>query len=1311
MNISKNYFYCLTSKDLKLETDYIISNEIKYLDNVDIKSFTVEVKDSDSDTLYSTNEESSGNNGHWQILSVVRRIRDDGTIVSEKIKENVSDLYNNGDFYTRVSYAPTYYNGSSDIQSYVGLDRNYNFALDNGYGRYEIDFYLFLHVDNVEHPDSYITVSAGNRTHPSLAIAKMTKVINLFEKVKGNITATSPSFNWSAYNIKDDDVSSPSSFLTGTLNTNAVFQSDWEIYKFSTNEFIKTTEGFDIVESSENTIKLSNFEGISRTFLIGKTIKGKSSKRSGSNETFIYFMYGSPYTGSYQGDPANYWGAEVSFKLPRVSLTTFEFDNNSIEDYETSILNIDIVDFIDGELRVRQDFSSTYNSVIVTGEMWAEVISKFYNSYIQIEYKSTGQIYKKYVYTGSNTYIEIPKGEFTVKLISEPKISTDNSLHDWSSTYYSPEGVLGDSDIINVVVLDKLSGADTDIKFLKLHSSELFNNIQYHDYFPYGVYHEGEEFLQLSENDITFYGDVSNTQNSIVSIPSSIKEKNLFVKENYTRTITGVNYVNDYWKLVYTGDSIEYGARHIVFSNPLTSTTSGVILPTGTYKVKEVGNGFLILDYSKNPRSITNVSEEDLTYNTFDFSKYYWNEVFSTPIGVYSDLVVEEGNNIKNLSISDIHVVPSEEDYLAVQHIFPAVSIDDVLEESTSIKITISSELENIKVGGLVSISGFDTDAGDYNLNGDFLIKEVEDSTNLHITNLDGSVPILTGTFAENSTISKTILFGETYGTDGVSNVLVFPKRETHMFKIEKVELVGTNIYNISIDKEISLKKGKYQLVLLNRNNTTIHENLYNKLWKQTEMHRGNLLGDTFIDNYLNYEGSFYAGIKNQLSALLPSDNEFKSPFILLSLEEQITDRISTELGEEVEIILPLLNLQGEEPLFINNLYELATDTTSIGCYSPLRYKCKTTSSDIIGYVLHDLNLVLISDPETVTALSYNGNRNFTLKSPIIPESNTENIKNPTETDPIRINFIENNNGVALITTSTPHRFVEGEKIYIKNISGATAVESTPNNMIYVRTIKTSNSFTVSNTPNGAEIILTTSALTGSGICYSDKLEFEYFITYYTKDQDSGCISLPYSNLTSFNFNNQVLKFELPKHELNSDFLVKIIVGKYLTHPSEPSNIIGIDKTSTKVLEHDYQYMSNVDPTETTINYSDYESAPLYDLKTTPKLYENLLPIPNTFFTGKPHLLLGNASHVESVDQFRCTFNLTIPANRWNKSTNPTFDSTNDTHNRKLISEISFHIEDSNREVETMPVICAKIAPPVSKDNLSDLDIKLNLDF
>lgn len=1253
MSIKKNNFYCLTTDKLLLETDYIYdfnseSSPYPYsflnsLNNaITIKNITVEVEDiidkksiiynTDNEGGTTTNSDGVVVQNHWQTLVIINKKNDAN---STKVLNNFKDIYATGDFYTKLSDKEDFGSGNNDNYGIQGPNSKYEFSLDKGPGVYEIDFYLFLHINKKNHSDSTIVVP----NHPELAIAKVTKTIELFQEVKAELSMKCSDVSTitdvkdglvttsSSINIKDNSYictykgigfnvvqNSNASKVTLTvanqLGFDSAIQSDWELYSICESQSFKPiTTQYLLTSKNVNYIDLHTFKQ-QCSIIVGKKIVGKSSEKTGPNEKFIYTRIEARTNGmGYNGKEA--------FYLPSLKLQTKE-DTTKIQLTDITRLTVSLSsDLIKPGSRYHYYPAPVDGTTDNLSFEEAQLILKKYVTFtLTITSVTKAYILKSYTFISDQPQVvELPEGKWDISVKANYPLS--GGYYDESNNliFSNSDSCLGDFDSIPSITIEaKANTLTTDLKFQGLHKSELFKdiNIIYHNYYPYGAYYEGFTILDSIQSP-EFYGT---------------KELSLL---NYTNTLT----------------------------SPLVKKNL----------------------FSKNA------------------DKYFWDEVFSSPIGVY-----------QNTAIKNNEIAQSQICYV----------------------------------------------------NGSFGGNSTPEFNQISIYISDNHVVPTVGDFIVFQLLPLQTTLKPSTGTDGVNSIEVVKNTLSYIFQITNSENYDSKIpqrFTLTLDKSIELKKDSYySIILLNRNNSALNENLYSNLWNQYEIHRSQLLGDVPADNsvkqkknnYINYKSNSYSGIKSQIQNLLPETDVIKSPFIILNLEEQIKDAISTIQGDEIKLELPLLTLQSkilatdgftssilENPIFVNDLSKVTIDSTSLGSYSPLVLETQLgipSAKKTYGYVLHDLNLILISDPEVVMALGYNSNRNYTLLEPEVISVNDVNI---TSINPIKISNItyDTLTKVTTVTTASTHPYSTGDKVHITDVLGITQLDVSMDNLVIVTGIVNQTMFTITDIEQNP-IVVTNAYIKDSGITYSNKPKYQYFLTYLVNDKN--CTTLPFNTLIPFNFKNDQVTFYLPDNALDLDFETKVIVGEYAIYGqgvdkttdiqnvkfvnytvSPIHNSLTSDKIGQTITVSLVDYNSSNDSYKITnfdskaAGYTDVNGNPTYPNFFEPNALFRLesLPADKSYFTGMPHILLGNLSYKESVVQFGLTFNLKIPADKWNKSVNPTIEEGNYLHNKKMISEIAFHINDSTGNIDSIPVVYSKIAPPIVKDNLTDLSVQISLEF
>lgn len=563
------------------------------------------------------------------------------------------------------------------------------------------------------------------------------------------------------------------------------------------------------------------------------------------------------------------------------------------------------------------------------------------------------------------------------------------------------------------------------------------------------------------------------------------------------------------------------------------------------------------------------------------------------------------------------------------------------------------------------------------------------------------------------------------------------------------------NIVNMNggVDEGVSTPgDGKYYFVtLLNREGSTVNRELFTDTWQLKEIHKQQLLGDPYSyagtlqrtgrKNYLYYGGADGLGVQHLLKDIIDTK---KTPFVMLEYYDEVKDRIYSAINT-VEIDFPNIMLQGEQTdtiLINSDPSALLFDDKGVGYYHGLYLKNGVDSVTRYGWVFFDLRIVIIDHPEMVTAMGYNSNRNYTLPSPTVTQpGNTTAYVVPSN---LQVAFIDSASalGPIEITTNVTHGLVSNQQVTIAGVVG----EVNANGTFYI-SVTATNKFELF-----SDILLTT-AIAASGYPYATdpnpfpnngtivgtQLPYQYFLTYRVNGAHYD--TLPYAELIPFNFRNLSnsnlidntstglinLNIAAFTHLVDTNVIegfnaetMQLIIGEYDGTISTSGysvtgikNVVLMDKVNLKT--------TNVQDVVHALGYSlsDYETrrddittAYLYNIKDNPyeKIY-SVNPLPATLFTANNKWFLGNATWQSQVSKHRLSLEVTIEAEKWNGTTNPSFVPGDPLMDKKLISEIAFLIKDSNLITQDEPYIYGKISPPIQKDNLSDVRLLVTLDF
>ena len=448
-------------------------------------------------------------------------------------------------------------------------------------------------------------------------------------------------------------------------------------------------------------------------------------------------------------------------------------------------------------------------------------------------------------------------------------------------------------------------------------------------------------------------------------------------------------------------------------------------------------------------------------------------------------------------------------------------------------------------------------------------------------------------------------------------------------------------------------------------------------------------------------------------------------------------------------------------------------EDNNIGKYNGLYMKHDTGFNKRYGWVLYDLRLVVIDDSEFATALGYNSNRNYTLPAPAFVPGTGNNLLNVGNGTNLDITGASNTNPI-VITVSTPYSLPRGTKLFISGVSGNTAangdwfiteVYGAPNVYkfelwsvmpTYIGAIRTVGT--------GVSVDGTTSGLfVNNGAGYSGEVSsglpnYSYFYTYRLRNLRNNSV-MPYSKITPFNFalggnvnntsgalyatipaflwyNQQTATdiYDLGFQMLGSSvgYGIDMIIGKYVTNPSDPINptaIIGISDVMCipiSTLINPYTGSPLIGTGITVMKVQDYDAAVTssatfgmtdytFDLLNVTPLY-TYNPgdtLPATLLSGNGLWTMGNIIYRNHVAINRAKMSITIPADSWNSSTNPTYSpSTNSFVTDKYISEVALLLDvDSIGNSDMGPMVYAKISPAIKKNQEMDLEIDLDIDF
>lgn len=834
----------------------------------------------------------------------------------------------------------------------------------------------------------------------------------------------------------------------------------------------------------------------------------------------------------------------------------------------------------------------------------------------------------------------------------------------------------------------------------------IFPNIVLDQTLPGAWYHGGNPLIPT--DTIKIHGvNVVNVSNSQSEVVSDYIQKGLFeLRKGNEITITSV---------VSSGNTTIITINDLLTLpiNSYIELQNVVNIPNGYYKIVAISGpltGYNTFEINFDSSLLT----LGVNYNsTISSHQYYWDEVYTTPLGLYAardtsmvnpnfyEFIVT-GNDSEFLSIyiDDPNIIPKEGDSLVIQRFFQTVN----------------------------------------------------SFTNTSTTDGINNVP----TYSESETYTFTITNVSSTSFPGATPV---PYTE----------------YQLTLDKSfapIISNPGqlteKYMFVLLNREGTTSNKELLTDVWDITEVHREQLLGDPYDysgtlspvgrKNYLNYKGAEKLGFRQLLSGIL---EEGTSPFIVLSHEDNVKDRLYKGVGD-VEVHFPTIMIQNEKgPVVLSNINALnvinpiLTDSNGVGDYSGLYMKYSDTTSPIrYGWVFYDLRIIVIDHAELVFSLSYNSNRNFTLPAPVISTSNSAVY--PTKSNPLIITGVSGNTTPTPITITCAgnHNLSDGDEVFIEDVLGNTAANTTLTIPYYIQVVD-SVSFKIYQDSLLTTPVVSNNTYLGGGVMYSTKLPYEYFLTYRLKTKHYK--TAPYAKITPFNFelggvlsqnllSSVTVGFEFLSHLVDYDTTLnptgiqegyeaneyEVIIGKYkqslinsevsdgiedvvVIQPAEslknllnPPYILNVQNTS-----HSFNYTKNF--YDATVNNIPGPPNQSYDLlnNTDEYIYNLSSSLPSTLFTSENIWNLSLIKYKQAITQYKLTFEVVVPADKWNSTQNPSFESGNLLMTSKFISEIEFLIEDSSNlgEVIDSPYVYAKIAPVLKKTNEGNIVLRVELDF
>ena len=845
-------------------------------------------------------------------------------------------------------------------------------------------------------------------------------------------------------------------------------------------------------------------------------------------------------------------------------------------------------------------------------------------------------------------------------------------------------------------------------------------------------------------------------------------------------------------------------------------------------------------------------------------SSFLWDEIYSAPLGYYTvvpyaDVLTEPtysfgiDGNLMKIRPNDVNIVPKVGDYIVMQlvptgFLKPTTAgmdgstsgedwVGEFSDGVNNFPVIKNTETYQFKIKEVTFENPADPGVTTYDysfrvvgLEEDFNVLSIEGNTiDTLFTFTQGSADAIAtiingfgigqwtavydtgvvpgseqvGSLTFYSTNNTNVLTGEMLYNEVVSgNVdysIEFPFTFTHE---QHNPIIGTEtIYTLVLDKSINVTTAEeYAIVLLNRENTGLQKELFYDTFEAVEIHKTQLLGDSFSNtsiisplgrkNYINYNNAPYLGLRTLLNGVITAKaHQFlETPLMIFDIDEDIKDRFlprESNLSDYTfEFKLPTLMLQQDtnnNKNILVNYSAIRNDVGGVGKYSGLYLKWDTTTSKRYGYIFYDLRLIVIDDSELVTALSYNSNRNYTLPKPIVQSQGNVTI-NLTSATNLNIIGLESQSGPqqdpggpvgtnpCVIIVDGVHGLQTGSAITITGVRtivpGSNLIhDSAINGVKYIKRYYTNP---VSQTGERLDRFylfddaalsigtieegdLVSNGLTAGNI-KGATLDYNFFFTYRLKNNRYSSI-LPYANLTSFNFASTLggkdidnvdgsLFVQIPKLTYlnftdvdgeNAGYAMEdfeFIVGEWETaNTDRPFEITGFKN----VVVMSVQALTTPDlPTNSAssdfvIRKSDYNTSvaemgnglgaydfgandvgdPTYDLVNNMKHYDMTVgTLSSTLNTAQGKWTLGNVKYRTQVEQYRSKLSISIKADEWNDTTNPTYDPESSFMTSKYISEVAICDPSSDE-----PLIYAKIAPPIKKTADLDIILKLNLDW
>lgn len=711
--------------------------------------------------------------------------------------------------------------------------------------------------------------------------------------------------------------------------------------------------------------------------------------------------------------------------------------------------------------------------------------------------------------------------------------------------------------------------------------------------------------------------------------------------------------------------------------------------------------------------------------------EYFWSDTYCTPLGIYTvaDNVAnwdfEVSDEIIRIETNDVNSIPMEGDYVIFNAVTDGYTGYTNGDPSSRLKLFKGKALFQAKILEVIILGG----------NGVDTQFQLRLDKSFDADNAEKFAIVLLN--RDNTDIQKELFYD------------TFEQIEVH-----RKQLIGDPYNNVN---NINKPKGRKNHLYYGG-----HESLgYNNLLKPIINNSDTPIVIFDINDEVKDRFSFYPNTYDSDNKPLDVNFEMHLPGVLINGNTFTTSSGSTSPVDANGNVLENIFITTED-------YE--NDTSGVGKYAGLYLKTDTNKTRRYGFVFYDLRIVVIDHPELATVLGYNSNRNYTLPTPTfkIGAANALpnlgigvniNIVNATNTSPI------------VIETDTPHRLQRGTKVVISGVTGNTSANG---EWYVDNLYPTSDPYRFEiwaqlpqYNPDGTRVIpLTGTATVGNGIFINNGVgnsgiivgalpAYSYFYTYRIRDKYNRQV-MPYAELINFNFttNNIIdnnagsLFVNLPKlnwdrgsnnltsYDLGIDTLsvgsdssygVDIIIGQYdrdNSDPLNPTKIKGIKNVmcipiaelnepfiGTPVTGFNIEVKKIQDYDRVVLDTNNLVQNYKFDLYNNLKLYNySVNTLSETLLVGGGMWNIGEIIYRSHVDVSRLTIDISVPANKWNDSTNPSFrPSQNEFIRDKYISEVGVYLEDQDKSAK--PMIYAKIAPAIRKSNDVDINITLSIDY